>query len=286
VNLRQYRLATIAIPAFIFGVALSGCDLEVDEAGDAHVAPDPDSTYLFGFTIDELREVHDLLDLGDEVTEDEWLVANIAPFDCDLYGDFCDFVGRSEAERITAESYELALDGVGRDELSLWIAEEADAAAFLRMDRRDEVLDGALESAGNFFSQGISGNTPNQRQRLRIYSMTPAIGQGWGRAQCKYQSRNGAFWTTEVARHIAEVRLRVQTFNTLGAITTTWMGGWQPSGGGYRVNVDQRKTVYSPRQWSGVWGPWNSGTQEKLLHVEGCCTTTHGNWSSGRVCRP
>ena len=79
----------------------------------------PSGELLFELGDEEVQLIHANY-LADEDIE-QVRAKLTAPFDCELYGDLCGYVGRDAAIELTERQVEMALAGASRDEISAYL---------------------------------------------------------------------------------------------------------------------------------------------------------------------
>ena len=189
-----------------------GCD-SPSEPADA--AAEPRGALLFDLTEDELQEIHATY-LADE---DLALTRSrlTAPFDCPLYGDFCEEVGAEAAERITGEMIDLAREGAPVEEIEALL--EARSLEAVR-----ELDPAALEDVTFRASSDVVFHTQGDfRLGVRNGITTPAVGdrRAWTQATT-WHRENQAFplppmWYLADATQICvDTGINTQTFHFNG----------------------------------------------------------------------
>jgi hypothetical protein len=145
-----------------------------------------DGEYLYGLTGDEIAS---LLPLASKPYDlDTWLEIHRGPFDCANYGSMCRQVGPDAAYTITERSYDMALDGAGREEIDAFLAEALDAAAVEWEAQNAEARDDARDSAVDYGYGGAN----NERVKVEIFATKPLVGTWNAQTECTYQTK-GAF---------------------------------------------------------------------------------------------
>ena len=124
---------------------------------------------LYGLELEDVEQIHA------EYLEDEDLQITVdrltAPFDCSLYGDLCDLVGRDGAEELTAEIVDLALDGVPSNDIDAHIDARVDELAALAESESDDIT----HRAQSPYAAAVSASGTH-RIRANSGVFTPVVG--------------------------------------------------------------------------------------------------------------
>lgn len=186
----------------VFAV-LAGC------AADATDDVEQREGLLFGLEDDDVVFIHDAY-LPDE--DLELTTARLtAPFDCALFDDLCEQVGREVAVEFTAELVDLALDGASAEEIDAFNDEFLMAA----MDAYEPDDDGITLRASGSWETDTSGNV---RLRARNGITTPVIGSRQAWTEAKTQRRNAiGIWSSRRATEICvDTGTNTQTYTVSG----------------------------------------------------------------------
>ena len=159
--------------AALCSIGMLGCD-STTEPADAQEAR---GGLLFDLTEEELVEIHATYVPEEDI---ELTRARLtAPFDCPLYGDFCDEVGAEAAERITGEMIDLAREGAPVEEIEA-LLETRSQEAVRELDPEALAAEPVFRANGTlaFHVQG------NFRLGVRNGITTPIVGdrRAWTQA--------------------------------------------------------------------------------------------------------
>ena len=140
---------------------------------------------LYGLELEEVEQLHEAY-LADAALEST-IERLSAPFDCSLYGDLCDVVGRDGAKDLTGELVDLALDGADPQD----IEDHIDA----RVDELADAYNPEFEHRGSGAFAGVVSPAGTHRLRIRSGVFTPAVGmrRAWTRAYPEVQNPSGAW---------------------------------------------------------------------------------------------
>jgi len=149
---------------------------------------------MFGLEDADVVEIHARY-LGEEdieLTTDRLT----APFDCSLYDNLCDQIGRDAAIEFTAEVIDLALDGATPEEIDVF----NDDFLMSAMDEHEPEEGESVHRASGSWETDTSGNV---RLRARNGITTPVIGsrQAWTEAKTQRRNAFGA-WGSRRATEI------------------------------------------------------------------------------------
>lgn len=251
---------------------MSGC-AEMEEGDEER------SGLLFDLDEVSLMEIHDTF-LGDE--DIELTRARLtAPFECSLYDDFCDLVGRDAALSITEAQVAMALSGATEEEIEEAFDAEVDSAMELVAEEPEEESEEAsYRSNGGWTTHTIG----SYRLRVRNGITTPLIGKRSAWTQSKFQ-KNGWFgWTSKQADSLcADTGRNTQELYTWGGgvpsstvtLESINPGNWCSSNdGNYKKETKHDRN----NGWSG-WGLGNA----YIITADGCGSASN-NGSNFSAC--
>jgi hypothetical protein len=162
------------ILAALCSIGMLGCDPASEPSDDAQEARDG---LLFDLTEEELAEIHATYVPEEDI---ELTRARLsAPFECSLYGDFCDEVGAEAAEAITGETIDLAREGAPIEEIQALLDTRIDEAV---SELDPEALEAEISFRGStslvYHTQG------DFRLGVRNGITTPSVGdrRAWTQA--------------------------------------------------------------------------------------------------------
>jgi hypothetical protein len=208
----------LLVLAALGSTGVLGCDSTL-EPTDASLHAQDRGALLYDLTEEELAELH-----AAYVPEEALALTRArlsAPFDCSLYGDFCDEVGAEAAEAITGEMIDLARDGAPVGELeALLDARSREAVAALDREAHEAELAFRGSSTTVYHTQG------NFRLGVRNGVTTPVVGdrRAWTQAiTWHFVQQNAplpAMWYTASAAEICvDTGVNTQTFHFNGQDT-------------------------------------------------------------------
>lgn len=164
-----------------------GCDADDPDLADGEL--------LFGLTPAQVELIHETY------LPDEDLAATrarlTAPFDCDLYDDMCEAIGREAAIDITARQVDLALAGVGPEEMATQLRGWFDDAA--QAWSAAESADPGAEQFRNSYGPWAIRTKDGTRLKVRNYILTPLFGdrEAWTQVRLEIQDGDGNWlWIT------------------------------------------------------------------------------------------
>ncbi|MEM7159058.1 MAG: hypothetical protein AAF799_39845 [Myxococcota bacterium] len=138
-----------------------------------------------------------------------------APFECGLYGDFCDQVGRDAAIEISGQQVELAREGVSLEEMNAQtLGLIAEAMEVYEPDDEDI----SFRGTSNWSTRTKGDN----RLRVRHGITTPWSGDREAWTQSKFQHRDwlGVWWQVKADVLCANTGVNTLTINNSGIIQT------------------------------------------------------------------
>lgn len=140
---------------------------------------------LYGLELEEVEQLHEAY-LADEALEST-IERLSAPFDCSLYGDLCDVVGRDGAKDLTGELVDLALDGADPQDIEDHIDARVDELA------ASHDSEFAHRATGTFAS--VVSPSGTHRLRMRSGVFTPPMGsrRAWSQALPEVRNPSGAW---------------------------------------------------------------------------------------------
>lgn len=167
----------------------SGCSLEDDADLDT-----PGDALLYDLSEAELDQIY--IDYGGDDDSDEFRARLTAPFDCSLYGQFCEQVGRDAAYLITGEMIDLALDGAELDAIETHFDQRVEEAAAVD-DDGDEDKD-EFRAAGGWTTQ----TNGSYRLRVRNGVTSPLFGDRKAWTEAKMQKKTLGVWSNKTATQL------------------------------------------------------------------------------------
>lgn len=150
------------------------CDSTTEPSDDAR---DARGGLLFDLTEEELVQIHATYVPDEDI---ELTRARLtAPFECSLYGDFCDEVGADAAEAITGETIDLAREGAPIEEIQALLDTRIEAAV---RELDPEALEAELVFRGS--SSVVYHTQGDFRLGVRNGITTPSLGdrRAWTQA--------------------------------------------------------------------------------------------------------
>ncbi len=195
------------------GVAVAALSMLVVPACDDDPGPEfRDGELMFDLTDDELIAFH-----ATYVPEDDPELTRArltAPFDCALFDDFCDQVGRDGAIEVTRLQIELgrthASTETMNEETAAWISDAMDA---YDPEEVDEVFRGSGP-----WSTRTKGN---ERLRVRNGVTSPVAGDREAWTQSKFQRQTfGTWWQVQADTLCANTGTNTQDWDLAGSTTT------------------------------------------------------------------
>lgn len=180
---------------------------------------------MFGLEEADVVQIHADY-LGDEdiaLTTDRLT----APFNCDLYNNLCDQIGREMAIEFTAEIIDLALDGATLEEIDAFNDEFLMAA----MDEYEPEEGDTVHRASGSWETDTSGNV---RLRARNGITTPVIGsrQAWTEAKTQRRNAFGVWGSRRATEICVNTGTNTQTSTVCGwgvPCSTTTLESFNPS---------------------------------------------------------
>lgn len=255
------RLAAVASMTALLGIA---CD-----------APSPDDEgyrdgeLMFGLDDEEVARLHEqYVGTGDlEMTR----ARLTAPFDCSLFDDFCDQVGRDAAFEITAMQVELARDGVSPEEMNeatrTWTSEAMD-----EYDPDDEAVAFRGDTGWSDRTKG------DDRLRVRNGISTPWTGdrEAWTQSKFQHQDWLGVWWQVEADTLCVNTGLNEEEH--WNGVAWLSMGTADPAKTCNSNDGIMKQITYHPR--------WDSaGATDYRVTVNGCGSADEGATHFG-ICAP
>jgi hypothetical protein len=181
--LTAVRSSLLTVASLVALAGIGGCESEnSDEAAEGEL--------LFDLSPEQVEAIHEAY-LPDEDLADTQARLT-APFNCDLYDDLCEQVGREAAIDVTARQVDLALEGVSPDELEAETRAWIDAAAKALLEAEDGLSEDEFRSSGSWAIR----TKGDYRLRVRNGITTPLIGmrQAWTESQLQHKDIFGVWW--------------------------------------------------------------------------------------------
>jgi len=172
-------------------------------------SPDDESErsgLLFGLQDEDVVQLHERY-LGDE---DVQLTVDrlSAPFDCSLYDDLCEQIGRDRAIEFTSDLVDLGLDGASDEEVRSFIDQRLDEGMDLLIEEEDAAAD-SDELHFRLATSWYSRTTGNYRTLTRNGVTTPVIGSRQAWTELKTQRKNA--WGTWISKKANEICVNTGT---------------------------------------------------------------------------
>lgn len=185
---------------------LGGCD-----PGTGADADTPRGALLFDLSEAEVEQIH--TNYADDEALETFRARLTAPFDCSLYGQFCEQVGPDAAYMITGEMVDLALEGAADDDIQAHVdlrTQEATALADEAEDRDEETF----RASGSWVTQ-TSGA---YRLRMRNGVTSPLWGDRRAWTEAKTQKGVLGIWSNKTASSLCvNAGTNVQSLFTYGS---------------------------------------------------------------------
>ncbi len=247
-------------------VATTGC---MDDSADSEHAS-AEGQLLFDITEAELLAIHDnyLPDEDLELTR----ARLTAPFDCALYDDLCEQVGRDAAIEITARQVDLALEGAGIEEIETelegWISEASAARRELEDGQPEAEVEHQFRSSGDWAIR----TKGDYRLKVRNGVTTPLIGQrqAWTEVKLQHQDIFGIWSGIEGTEVCVNTGVNEQVVSIGGGgqpTTDTTIESFNPSmtcAGSTNSNEDE--TFHERNSGWEAGGMWSTYT----ITARGC----------------
>lgn len=192
-----------SILGLLLVAAIAGCAADASEDGELREG------LMFGLEDADVVQIH----AGYLGEEDITLTTDrlTAPFDCTLYDNLCDQIGREAAIEFTAEVVDLALEGATPEEIDAF----NDDFLMRAMDEYEpEESDTVLRASGSWETD-TSGNV---RLRARNGITTPVIGsrQAWTEARTQRRNAFGAWGSRRATEICVNTGTNTQTSSFCG----------------------------------------------------------------------
>ncbi|MBV1857737.1 MAG: hypothetical protein KUG77_04935 [Nannocystaceae bacterium] len=177
---------------FILASALlalaSACDTSIHEAAEQREG------LLFGLTQDDVQQLHD-----DYVPEEDIQLTTdrlTAPFNCDLYDDLCDQVGRDQAIEFTMELVDLTMQGASDEEVEAFSEDYMGTAMKIRSEQAEDLDndDGVVLRSWSSWTTVTAGSTA--RLKVRNGITTPLVGKRKAWTEAMSYRRYGLGWAS------------------------------------------------------------------------------------------
>jgi hypothetical protein len=198
------KLAAFSLCMLVMGGCDSGGDPDLDT---------PRGALLYDLSEAQLEEIHAAYLPEEDI---ELTRARLtAPFDCSLYGQFCEQVGRDAAYEITGEMVDLALEGVANEEIQAHLDTRIDEAVALA-DEAEARGEDTFRTSGDWVTQ-VDGN---YRLRVRHGITTPLFGERRAWTEAKTQKKSLGIWSNKAATQLCvDTGANTQELYTFDPIT-------------------------------------------------------------------
>lgn len=195
---RSSSLRLLVVAASMVALGGTACDAPSPDDGEYR-----EGELMFELDEEEVARIHEQY-VGDGDL-DMTMARLTAPFDCSLFDDFCDQVGRDAAFEITAMQVELARDEVSPEEMDettlAWISEAMDEYE----PEEDELV---FRGSTNW----VTRTKGDYRLRVRNGISTPMSGPREAWTQSKFQHKDwlGVWWQVQADSLCANTGLNTQ----------------------------------------------------------------------------